>query len=163
VLPEQVGSIDGTLTCDGRLFPGSRVASAQASGPHQPPDPLGSDPHSTCDELGPDPAHAGMPVQLGVDFQDRLGELGVGALALAWSLSAPPVVALVGHFEMVAHERDRVLLLVRPVRDRRVFHGCSFANQAATFFAKSRSIRRVAFSLRSRSNSARSVSDRSLS
>jgi hypothetical protein len=42
-----------------------------------------------------------------------------------------------------------VLLVAGPVRDRRVFHGCSFANQVATFFAKSRSIRKTAFSLRS--------------
>jgi Transposase DDE domain group 1 len=48
-------------------------------------------------------------------------------------------------------------------RNRRIFHDCSFANQAATFFAKSRSILKVSFSLRSRSGSSRSVSDNSLS
>ena len=74
----------------------------------------------------------------------------------------PPVVPLPDHAQLGAHERDGVLLVGGPVRDRRVFHGCSFANQAATFFAKSRSIRRVAFSLRKRSSSARSFSDRSL-
>src|SRR4029079_17433173 len=78
-------------------------------------------------------------------------------------LNVYPVVALAGDPELGAHERDRELLVGGPVRDRRVFHGCSFANQAATFFAKSRSMRSVAFSLRSRSNSARSGSDKSLS
>ncbi|MGH3608839.1 MAG: ABC transporter ATP-binding protein [Pseudonocardiaceae bacterium] len=138
-------------------------ASAQASGLHQAPDPFGGDPDTAHDEFGPDPAHAGVAVQVAVDLTDRLGELGVGALALARPVGAPPVVALAGHSELVAHERDRELLGVGPVRDRRVFHGCSFANQAATFFAKSRSILKTALSLRSRSSSARSVSDRSLS
>ncbi len=102
-------------------------------------------------------------MRLGVDGEDLFGELGVGALPRAGSRRAPPVVALAGHAELVAHERDRVLFVLSPVRDRRVLHGCSFANQAATFFAKSRSILKTAFSLRSRSNSARSASDNSLS
>ena len=76
---------------------------------------------------------------------------------------APPVVALAERSELVAHERDRELLGLSPVRDRRVCHGCSVANQAAAFFAESRSILSTALSLRSRSSSARSVSDRSLS
>src|SRR3954447_7612864 len=92
-----------------------------------------------------------------------LGELGVGALTLARALGQPAVVALAGDPELGTHERDRELLVGGPVRDRRVLHGCSFANQAATFFAKSRSMRSVAFSLRSRSSSVRSGSDRSLS
>ena len=108
------------------------MASLQAGGAHQPPHPLAGDPHAADDELGPDPAHAGMPVQLGVDLADLLGELGVGALTLARTVGQPPVVALAGHAELGAHERDRVLLVGGPVRDRRVLHGCSFANQAAT-------------------------------
>src|SRR6478609_2986004 len=163
VLSDQVWGVDGSLACDGRFLPGPWVASAQAGGLHQAPDPFGGDPDTAHDEFGPDPAHAGVAVQVVVDLADRLGELGVGALALARPVGAPPVVALAGHSELVAHERDRELLVVGPVRDRRVFHGCSFANQAATFFAKSRSILRTALSLRSRSSSARSVSDRSLS
>src|SRR5919199_2803178 len=81
-----------------------------------------------------------MTIELGVDGQNRLGELGVGALTLAEPLGPPSVVALAGHAELVAHEGDRVLFFVSPVHDRRIFHGCSFANQAATFFAQSRSI-----------------------
>jgi hypothetical protein len=98
------------------------------------------------DELGPDPAHAGIAVQLGVDLEDLFGEFGVGALALARPRRAPPVIALAGHSQLVAHERDRVFFFVSPVRDRRILHGCSFANQAATFFAKSRSILKTLFS-----------------
>src|SRR5690606_8748185 len=113
------------------------------------------------DQLGPHPAHTGVTVQVSVDLADRVGELGVGAFAFARPGFEPPVVALPCQPELGAHERDRKVAFGRPVRDRRVLHGCSFANQVATFFAKSRSIRRVAFSLRSRSNSARSGSDRS--
>src|SRR5918998_3037192 len=105
----------------------------------------------------------GWGVEVAVDLADHLGELGVGALTLTRPVDQPPVVALADHPELVTHERDRELLGIGPVRDRRVFHGCCFANQAATFFAKSRSILRTALSLRSRSSSARSVSDRSLS
>ena len=108
------------------------MASLQARGAHQAPDPLAGHPQPAHDELGPDPAHAGMPVELGVDLSDGLGELGVGALTLARTLGQPPVVALAGDPELGAHERDRELLVGGPVRDRRVFHGCSFANQAAT-------------------------------
>lgn len=143
--------------------PGPGVAPAQAGGAHQPPDPLVPDPNTARDELGPDPAHPGIAVQLGMDHTDDVGEFGVGALALTRPRRAPPVIALAGYSQLIAHERDRVLFLLSPVRDCRVFHGCSFANQAATFFAKSRSILRALFSLRSRSNSALSVSDRSLS
>ena len=162
-LPDEVGGVDGALACDGGAFPGSGVASLQARGAHQPPDPLAGDLQAAHDELGPDPAHAGMPVQLGVDVADLLGELGVGALTLARTVGQPPVVALADDSELGAHERDRELLVGGPVRDRRVLHGCSFANQAATFFAKSRSIFKTAFSLRSRPSSARSVSDMPLS
>src|SRR5947209_6210365 len=146
-----------------RLTPRSRVTSTQTSGPHQPPDALGCDPHPTRDQLGPDPAHTGMPIQLAVDLEDLFGELSVGALTLARPRRTPPVVTLTHHPELLAHKRDRVLFLVSPVRDRRVLHGCSFANQAATFFAKSRSILKAVFSLRSRSSSPRSVSANSLS
>src|SRR5918912_4311731 len=74
-----------------------------------------------------------MTIELGVDGQNRLGELGVGALTLAGPLGPPSVVALAGHAELVAHEGDRVLFFVSPVRDRRIFHGCSFANQPQLF------------------------------
>src|SRR6185312_10143477 len=151
------------LTGHGGALPRRRMASLQARGAHQAPDPLAGHPDPAHDQLGPDPAHAGITVQVGVDLADGLGELGVGALTPARPVGQPPVVALTDHAELGAHERDRVLLVGGPVRDRRVLHGCSFANQAATFFAKSRSIRRVTFSLRSRSSSARSLSDRSLS
>jgi len=151
----------GRRLWDGSAPPDPRVTSLQASGAHKSPDPLRGHPLAPHDQLGPDPAHAGIPGELGVDLSDQLGEFGIGALTLAGPLSPPPVVALAAHSQLSAHERDRVLPLVGPVRDRRVFHGCSFANQAATFFAKSRSILRVAFSLRSRSNSARSDSDSS--
>src|SRR5918994_3155752 len=163
VLPDQIRGVDRSLTRDGGLLPGPGVASAQAGSAHQPPHPLASDPEPAHDQLGPDPPHAGVTVQLGVQLADRLGEFGVGALTLARAGGQPPVVALTGHAQLGAHERHRVLLVGGPVRDSRVLHGCSFANQAATFFAKSRSIRRVAFSLRSRSSSSRSFSDRSLS
>ena len=135
VLPDQVRRVDGPLPSGGRLLPRTRVTSAQPSSAHQPPDPLGGDPHTAHDELGPDPPHAGMSVQLGVDLPDRLGELGVGALPLTRPRPQPPVVALADDPELVAHERDRVRLVGGPARDRRVLYGCSFANQAATFFA----------------------------
>jgi hypothetical protein len=77
-------------------------------------------------------AHTGITVKLGVDGENLIGELGVGALTLTRPRSAPPVVALAGHAELVAHKGHRVLFFVSPVRDRRIFHGCSFANQAAT-------------------------------
>jgi hypothetical protein len=133
------------------------------AGAHQPPDPPARQLVPAHEQLGPEPAHPGVAVQVAVDLADRVGELGVGALTLAPPVGPPPVVAGSGHPELRAHERDRVLLVGGPARDRRVLHGCSFANQGATFFAKPRSIRRVAFSLRSRSSSSRSFSDRSLS
>src|SRR6478672_12705019 len=77
VPPDQIRGVDGALTCDGRFLPGSWVASAQASGPHEPPDPFGGNPHPAYDELGEDPAYAGVAMQFGVDLADRLGELGV--------------------------------------------------------------------------------------
>src|SRR5207302_6437646 len=100
--------------------------------------------------------HAWVAVQLAVDLADLFGEFVVGARPRARTVGQPPVVALAGHTELVAHERDRVLLVGCPVRDRRVLHGWSFANQVATFFAKSRSIFSRAFSARNFSNSARS-------
>src|SRR3712207_1509430 len=131
------------------------MASLQASGAHQPPDPLAGHSVAAHDELGPHAPHAGVAMQLAVDLLDLVGQLGVGALALAQARDPPPVVARPGHPQLRAHKRHRVwvLFVVGPVRDSRVLHGWSFANQAATFFAKSRSIRRTAFSLRSRSNS----------
>jgi len=62
VLPDQVGGVDGPSTCDGRLLPGPWVASAQAGGLHQAPDPFGGGLDAAHDELGPDPAHAGVAV-----------------------------------------------------------------------------------------------------
>jgi hypothetical protein len=163
VLADQIRRIDGSRTCGGGFLPGLGVASLQAGGLHQPPDSLGRESVAEHDQLGPDSADAGVTGEFFVDVVDDLGEFGVGALALARSGSTPSVVALAAHSELVAHERDRVLFLLGPARDRRVLHGCCFANQAATFFAKSRSILRVVFSLRSRSSSTRSVSDNSLS
>ena len=84
------------------VLPGSWVASAQASGAHEAPDPLWPDVDLAGGELGVNPAHAGIALQLGVDLADRLGELGVGALALAGSVSSPPIVALAAHSEFVA-------------------------------------------------------------
>ena len=86
VLPDQVRGVDRALACAGGAFPGSRVASLQARGAHQPPHPLAGHPHPAHDQLGPDPAHPGMAVELGVDLTDGLGELGVGALTLARAL-----------------------------------------------------------------------------
>ncbi len=37
------------------------------------------------------PAHPGMPVQLGVDLTDHVGELGVSAFTLAWPVGAHPL------------------------------------------------------------------------
>ena len=162
VLLDQVWGVDGPLTGGGGAFPGPGVASVQAGGAHQAPDPFAGDPPAAHDQFGPDPTYAGVAAQFGVHRADLFGEFGVGALARARPGGQSAVVALAGHAELGAHERDRVLVLVGPVRDRRVLYGCCFANQAATFFAKSRSIRNVAFSLRSRSSSARSFKSRSL-
>ena len=68
--PIRSGASIGPLTSHGGAFPGSWVASVQAGGAHQPPDPLAGDPQAADDELGPDSAHAGVSVQLGVDLAD---------------------------------------------------------------------------------------------
>jgi hypothetical protein len=77
------------LTGDGGLLLGPRVGSVQASGAHQPPDPLAGHPVAAHDQLGPDPAYPGVAVQVTVDLADRLGELGVGALTLTRPVGTP--------------------------------------------------------------------------
>ena len=64
VLPDQVRCVNGPLTCDGRFLPGMWVTSAQASGLHQAPDPLGGDLDAAHDELRLDSAHAGWPCRV---------------------------------------------------------------------------------------------------
>lgn len=67
------------------------------------------------------------------DADPARDELGVGALTRTRPRGAPPVVALAGHSELVSHEGDRVLFFLSLARDRRILHGCCFANQSATF------------------------------
>ena len=64
------------------------MASAQASGLHETPDPLRADPDLSGGELGVDPAHARIALQLRMDPLDLFGEPGIGALALARPLSS---------------------------------------------------------------------------
>ena len=74
----------------------------------------------------------------------------------------PLWLPLLGRPELVAHERDRVLFVGGPVRDGRVFRGCSTANQAAINYREITLHFGAEFSLWGCFDSARSVSDRSL-
>src|SRR5688572_4769067 len=65
----------------------------------------------------------------------------------------PGVVARAADFQHLAARLDRELPRQVPF-DEGELHGCSFAKNAAAFFKMSRSIRRRAFSFRSRASSA---------
>src|SRR5664279_4687171 len=93
-------------------------------------------------QAGPDAADAGVAVAGGVDPTDPSGEVDVGQGSVADRPGPPGVVPGAGHAELRAHEVEEGLVVVGPVRDRSEDHCWSFANQAATFFANSASIRR---------------------
>src|SRR4051794_4364924 len=128
--------------------------------PPPPPPPGGRPPPAGRGPPPPAPPHPGPARQPLVVLGDLVGELGVVEFAARGQPAALVVVARARHLELVAHEHHGKVVVrivgVGPARDRRVLHGWSFANQVATFFAKSRSIFRVAFSARSRSSSSRS-------
>src|SRR5664279_6385420 len=132
--------------------PCSSAARIRAPDPVEPAaDPLGR-------QAGPDASYAGVALAGGVDPADPGGEIDVGQVAVADRPAPPGVVPGAGHLQFGAHEVDGVLVVLGPVRDRSEDHRWPFANQAATFFANSASMRARVISLRRRSSSARSSS-----
>src|SRR5450756_957208 len=121
-------------------------------------------------QAGPDASHARVAAALVVDRLDHHREPLVRDRAVAWTTETPGVVARAGHLQLGAHEHHRVGPQVRPVRYGSKLHCLSFANQVATFFAKSTCIDNCAFSdlaslssARSRTSSTRSDSSNSAS
>src|SRR5664279_2518631 len=156
--PMRSGALTGFSPLDGSPLPCFRVASLQLSSSHKAPDPVkpAADPFG-C-QAGPDASYTGVAVAGGVDPADPRGEIDGGRVAGPHRPGPPGVVPGAGHLQLRAHEVDGVLVVLRPVRDRSEDHCWPFANQAATFFANSASMRARVISLRRRSSSARSSS-----
>src|SRR5664280_3423927 len=101
------------------------------------PDPLVGQPVTQGRQAGPDASHAGVAAALVVDRLDDDREPLVGDGVVAGTPGTPGVVARAGDLQLGAHEHHRVGPQVSPVRDSSKLHCLSFANQVATFFAKS--------------------------
>src|SRR4029077_18705981 len=143
----------------GEALAAPAVHAFQTGSAHEPGDALAATGHAVVEaQLGMDPRCAVSASALGVDSRDPPGELGVGEIPGRGRAVAPGVVAAGGHAESGAHEADGELGLLRLDEGEHPHRvgSLSLAKKAAAFFNRSRSMRSVLFSERSRRSSSRS-------
>ena len=127
--------------------------------PHQSPYSLSRDPDLVRHaQLGVDAPGAVDAAGAAVDLADALGQERIVKRSLGGRTPLPGVKCLPTHAEHPAHQRDRVVGLLRGDEPVGIGHrpSLSRAKKAAAFFRISRSWRRVRFSRRRRPSSSRS-------
>ena len=150
--PQRIRPIHAEVTVDqirrlaaalpaGRDYAPPAADPGEATGPHQPGDPLLADANALGSQLGVDARRAIGSLRGGMRGTDPLGQRGVVQGAGRERPAAPPIVAAGGDSQHAAHGGDGERGLVR-THEPEPFDGTllvSRANQAAAFERMSRS------------------------
>src|SRR5690625_2874467 len=138
-----------------------RADSAQAEPAHRFRDRLTTDDFTIGPQISQDPWRPRNPIGFAVEPDNLLLNALTTDRLLRWATLDPCVIPRSGHCQQPSHPADREVALLR-VHQRERFSfvsDASWAKKREAFFKNARSIFRSAFSLRSRANSARSVSN----
>src|SRR5439155_11877172 len=137
---DQGGGWPHARHADGRFRPLPRHRSGEPLYPHKPLDPLTADVDALLTKSGVDTAGAIGAAALAVDLRDPLNQPGISESTIGRRSPLPSVEARARNAEQPAHQRDRVVGLLRRDEPKQVHRvSLSFTKKAAAFFRISRS------------------------
>src|SRR5262249_31876674 len=145
------------LHADRRLALAPLHVAGETRAAHEPLNPLAANAHALLVQIEMHPPRAVAAAAAAVDRPDPLAQPGIDERSLRQWPTLPSVKTRAGDAEHPAHERDRVVNLLRRDETEALHRvSLSFAKKAAAFFKPSRSWRSTRTSRRNARNSSRS-------
>src|SRR5262249_52990405 len=145
------------LHADRRLALAPLHVAGETRAAHEPLNPLAANAHALLVQIEMHPPRAVAAAAAAVDRPDPLAQPGIDERSLRQWPTLPSVKTRAGDAEHPAHERDRVVDLLRRDQTEALHRvSLSFAKKAAAFFKTSRSWRSTRTSRRNARNSSRS-------